>query len=83
MKNIPYDKILHFLAGFSVATLVYAITENSLYGLYAAVFAGLMKEVRDWGCYRGFDWRDMLATWSGGIAGWAFMEFIQYCVKGW
>ena len=47
MKNFPYDKSLHFLAGFIISTLVYAITGNTVYGLYAAAFAGLMKEVRD------------------------------------
>ncbi len=81
--NIPYDKILHFMAGFSIATFIYGVTENSLYGLYAALFAGMMKEVRDWCCYKGFDPGDMLATWAGGVAGWALMEFVQYCVKGW
>ena len=81
--NIPYDKILHFMVGFSIATFIYGVTENSLYGLYAALFAGLIKEVRDWGCYQGFDYKDMLATWAGGVAGWALMEFVQYCVKGW
>ena len=83
MKNIPYDKILHFAAGFIIATLIYAITKNALYGLCAAAFAGLMKEVRDYGCYRGFDPKDMLATWAGGAAGWALLELVQLCMKGW
>jgi len=83
MKNFPYDKSLHFLAGFIISTLVYAITGNTVYGLYAAAFAGVMKEVRDWGIYKGFDITDMLVTWAGGVVGWAFMELVQFCVKGW
>lgn len=80
MKNIPYDKILHFLAGFGIATMVYVITENALYGLFAAAFAGLMKELRDWGVYRGFDPADMLTTWAGGIAGWLLMKLVRLFV---
>ena len=83
MNNIPCDKILHFLAGFSIAMIVFGITGNTVYGLFAAAFAGLMKEVRDWGVYRGFDPVDMLATWAGGVVSWALMEFIQLLVKGW
>lgn len=83
MKYILYDKYLHFVAGFIVTVWVSAVTEYPLIGFVAALFVGVMKEVRDWCCYKGFDPGDMLATWAGGVAGWALMEFVQYCVKGW
>ena len=70
MKGIPLDKWLHFVAGLIIAVLVSNLTDTPAYGLGAAVFAGVMKELRDWGCYLGFDSKDMLATWLGGVAGW-------------
>ena len=78
MKHIPYDKYLHFLAGFIIAVLVSTVTEYPVFGLAAAVFAGFMKEMRDWGCYQGFDRMDMLATWAGGAVGCAFVVFVEF-----
>ncbi|MBR1589531.1 MAG: hypothetical protein IJ657_00405 [Acidaminococcaceae bacterium] len=64
---------MHFAAGLLIAISAgFLITP--LYGIAAAMFAGLMKEVRDWGCYRGFDWKDMVVTWMGGLLG--YMVFI-------
>ena len=43
------DKKLHLAAGLLIAILAgYFIAP--VWGLAAAVFAGFMKEVRDWGC---------------------------------
>ncbi len=66
---MAYDKKLHFAAGLIISALVGYILHHPGYGLAASVFAGVMKEVRDWCCYRGFDWRDMVATWLGGLVG--------------
>ena len=62
------DKKLHFAAGLLIAISV-GFLFTPLYGMAAAIFAGLMKELRDWGCYRGFDWKDMVVTWLGGFVG--------------
>lgn len=76
---MAYDKKLHLAAGLLVAILAgYFISPS--YGLAAAVFAGLMKEVRDWGCYRGFDWKDMVATWLGGLLGTILMEAARWTI---
>ena len=54
---MAYDKKLHFAAGLLIAISVgFFITP--LYGIAAAIFAGFMKEARDWCCYRGFDWKE-------------------------
>ena len=65
---MAYDKKLHFAAGLLIAISV-GFLFTPLYGMAAAMFAGLMKEVRDWGCYKGFDWKDMVVTWVGGLVG--------------
>lgn len=66
---MAYDKKLHFAAGFIISVCVGFILHEPLYGLAAAAFAGIMKEVRDWYVYRGPDVKDMVVTWLGGLAG--------------
>lgn len=66
---MTYDKKLHLAAGFLISLLVGYILHNPLYGFAMAVFAGFMKEFRDWCIYQGFDYKDMLATWAGGLLG--------------
>lgn len=71
------DKKLHFAAGLLIAILAgYFIAP--VWGLAAAVFAGFMKEVRDWGCYQGFDLKDMVTTWLGGLLGTLLMEATKW-----
>jgi len=65
---MAFDKRLHFAAGLIISVII-GYYSSPEWGLFAAMFAGLMKELRDWGCYRGFDWRDMMATWLGGLLG--------------
>ena len=65
---MAFDKKLHFAAGLLIAISVGFLFVPG-YGFAAAVFAGLMKELRDWGCYKGFDWKDMVVTWQGGFVG--------------
>lgn len=74
---MAYDKKLHFAAGLLIAISVgFLITP--LYGMAAALFAGLMKEVRDWCCYKGFDWKDMVVTWLGGLVGTLLTEATKW-----
>ncbi len=75
---MAYDKKLHFAAGLLIAVIVGFILHQPGYGLAAAVFAGAMKEVRDWGCYRGFDWKDMVTTWMGGLLGTLIVEATKW-----
>ncbi len=71
------DKKLHLAAGLLIAILAgYFIAP--VWGLAAAVFAGFMKEVRDWGCYQGFDLKDMVTTWLGGLLGTLLMEATKW-----
>ena len=71
------DKKLHLAAGLLIAILAgYFIAP--VWGLAAAVFAGFMKEVRDWGCYQGFDWKDMVTTWMGGLLGTLIVEVTKW-----
>ncbi len=71
------DKILHFLAGVVITGVVFCATGIPAYGFAAALFTGTMKELRDWGCYLGFSWKDMVATWIGGFFGLAFLMAVQ------
>lgn len=71
------DKKLHLAAGLLISILAgYFIAP--VWGLAAAVFAGFMKEVRDWGCYQGFDLKDMVTTWLGGLLGTLLMEATKW-----
>ena len=71
------DKKLHLAAGLLIAILAgYFIAP--VWWLAAAVFAGFMKEVRDWGCYQGFDLKDMVTTWLGGLLGTLLMEATKW-----
>lgn len=63
------DKKLHFAAGFIISVGVGYVLHEPLYGLSAAAVAGVLKELRDWCVYRGFDEKDMVVTWLGGFVG--------------
>ena len=68
------DKKLHFGAGVVIAVLVGAVLHEPLYGLTAAIVAGMLKECRDWCSYKSFDEKNALATWLGGLLGTLIME---------
>ena len=53
--NIPYDKKLHFIAGFLLC-VVLTLINDPITGIGAAVGAGIMKECYDEYTYGGFDW---------------------------
>lgn len=71
------DKQLHFAAGLLI-TISVGFFIAPLYGIAAAIFAGFMKDARDWGCYRGFDLKDMVTTWLGGLLGTLLMEATKW-----
>lgn len=72
---MPYDKKLHLAAGFAIAFLVSQY--STPWGLYAALAAGVGKELVDEIRYEGSDVFDMLATWAGGIVGCIIAEVIK------
>ena len=75
--NIPYDKKLHFLAGFIIA-MACGFVFNTYTALLAAVCAGIAKEIYDLCDYGVFDWKDMIATWIGGCVGFMVFALINY-----
>ena len=75
--NIPKDKIYHFIAGL-VLCIVFALINDPITGIGAAVGAGIMKECYDEYTYGGFDWYDMVATWIGGCVGFTLLSLVNY-----
>lgn len=61
------DKLLHFVAGFSVA-LVFSALFGPVIGTCAGVSAGILKEIYDEIAYGGADFWDMAATVAGALA---------------
>ncbi len=75
--NIPYDKALHFLAGFLIALIGGALTDP-ITGIGFAIGAGILKECYDHYTYGVFDVKDMVATWIGGLVGLGLVTLINY-----
>ena len=74
------DKILHFLAGFFIATVVVVLFKNFsdplLFGFIASIVGGVLKEVYDLKIKKSrFDWYDVFATVVGGIAAISVLYF--------
>lgn len=74
---MPYDKKLHAAAGLLIS-LAAGYAFFPLAGLAFAAVTGLLKEIRDWIVYRGFDEIDCLATWAGGLLGYIVVEAIKW-----
>lgn len=70
--GIYNDKQMHFIVGFIICAVVSVY--NACYGLTLCVLAGIGKEVYDFYDYHKFDYKDMLATWLGGI-----LAFVLFC----
>jgi len=64
--GIPTDKLLHFVAGFSIA-LIGSILFGKETGFALAILAGIGKEIRDQIVYGGFDIMDLIVTIAGGL----------------
>jgi hypothetical protein len=67
--NLPFaiDKQLHFIVGFIISAIVILITQSIVAGLFFTIFFAYVKEFRDEVVYGGFDWKDILATFMGGL----------------
>ena len=61
------DKILHLLFGFIIAWRLIDINANWIIALVVVILFGVAKEVYDYKSYGLFDYKDMIATISGGI----------------
>ena len=73
--NIYLDKILHFLAGYFIASLFGFI---GMYSILVALSAGILKELYDRYIKKTkFDLADLACTVSGGIA-WTVIWAILY-----
>lgn len=74
LPDIAYDKKLHIACGFAIAISSYLI---GIWGLALAILAGIGKEVYDWWDYGKPDMYDMLATWAGGLCGFAAVQLLE------
>lgn len=78
LASFGSDKWLHLLAGalvaFLAATLDTAcfcreVWQGCIVGFLVVLFGGVFKEVVDFFLGKGFDFKDMVFTWAGGIVG--------------
>lgn len=68
IRNIAKDKLLHFIAGALCSAFVaFVVPTGRWWCVAGAIVAGIGKEVVDQLRYRGFDWRDIVATFAGGV----------------
>ena len=78
------DKIQHLVAGFVIAIATYLIVmllfKSSNDAIYISIFmsalAGYVKERYDISQGRKADWKDFLATVSGGIIATLFIVYL-------
>ena len=61
------DKILHFLATFTITVLFGQI--NIIIGIFVSLIASFGKELYDEYKYKGWDWDDILADLFGIVIG--------------
>ena len=61
------DKILHLLFGFIIAWRLIDINIHWIIALVVVILFAVAKEVYDYKSYGQFDYKDMIATISGGI----------------
>lgn len=66
IKSIPVDKAFHFIAGWALVATLYPYFP--LFALAALIFFAALKEWDDAHGHGNCDFRDFLATVSGGIA---------------
>ena len=60
IAKIPHDKLLHSFYG----TLIYAVVSvfNPILAIIVTLIVAVSKEVMDEIKYKGFDWKDIIAT---------------------
>ena len=61
------DKILHLLFGFIIAWRLIDINIHWIIALVVVILFEVAKEIYDYKSYGLFDYKDMIATISGGI----------------
>ena len=64
-SSVPYDKLLHFIAGLIIAAF-FNVSLGMLVCIIPALFAGFIKEFFDLWTTDQWDWWDFVATVSGG-----------------
>jgi len=63
---IPLDKANHFIYGF-VIFILSNIVLNDVHSLLVVFIFAIGKEIKDQVVYKGFDYKDLLATLLPGI----------------
>ena len=63
---LQIDKILHFIMGWLIVLSIIPIY-GIFAGIIALVVAAVGKEIYDQWKYKGFDYRDLIATLLGGL----------------
>ena len=63
---LQIDKILHFIMGWLIVLSIIPIY-GILTGIIALVVAAVGKEIYDQWKYKGFDYKDLIATLLGGL----------------
>lgn len=66
ISKVPYDKLLHLLAGLILAAFA-AIVCGARWPIAVAAFAGIAKEAFDYATTKEVDWLDAVATLAGGL----------------
>jgi len=66
ISKVPYDKLLHFIAGLLIAAL-FGITLHMKVAIVPVIFAGFFKEFFDIFTTNEWDWWDFAATCAGGL----------------
>lgn len=65
LQILPIDKIYHFGAGVTISWTIGQ--KKPIYGVYGGHTAGILKEIRDIKKTNKADYKDALATTSGGF----------------
>ena len=65
--KVPYDKLLHFIAGLLIATLCALVFNWGAWCIAPVVVFAAAKEVFDRWTTGVMDWKDFLATVVGGL----------------
>lgn len=68
ISKVPYDKLLHFVAGLIVAAFfAIALKWPGWAALLMSVAFGALKELFDWLTTKKVEWWDGIATSIGGV----------------
>jgi Na+/H+-dicarboxylate symporter len=78
--KVPKDKILHFIVGFFLSSIIYTLTKgNIISSLSIALAAGIAKELYDhFNPKNQVDIWDAIATFAGGAALVVLVESLKF-----